>query len=460
MSSIATDCGARKADCLLPLCLAMAVLAILPPLFASSAVSLLLFFIFILSIIWMYFTVSLKYIVYLFAMCTNVIGVAVCEFSHTFLPELQCVSEFSGSLPLLIFSRSLFILIIVKLDQRTKYYVKIEEKHASSKIVKTILGLACFMVLFLCIASFINVARNPAFLSGMDRFQYSGQLLGIWGSIAAYLPYLILISVIGMRFGFRKIAIATIAIYCIFLFWIGTKFSTFFTMFGYFALVYHDKLRDITPHNKLKVLASIATVLAMLVAFAVFAYSVAGHSAVGFLGERLAQQGQLWWKTYSMIEPGVWFDEKQASVEMGALFENRSISESVGSVNGIYGIMYLTAPASRVSEFLSQGARYTEAGYAMAYVIAGSIGPVLFAAVMALFVYYSQTILASSIFRSDVAFSIIFAILAGYVQTSNSMFVFSQFFTPMGLVIVALSFLYALINSAEKHRLSSGGQLL
>ena len=413
--------------------------ALFPDNLISSYTSLIIFCLLIFYIVWVWFDFSLKYCAVLFGVCANVLAVAICELSYTYLSELQCYTGFEGSLPLIVFSRSLFVLSLLFLDLRwgNKELCRRGEWRLG-RYSKVLIGGSCAIIMLVTLALFAKVFSQPSFLYGYDRFQYTVMLTGIWGLMAAYMPYVIVVPIVGIRYGFKKTGIVTVVVYCFFLYWIGTKFSTFFTILCYFLLAFNDKFQNITVAKKKKYLLFVAVGLVLMLGFTAFAYGASGHSADGFLESRLAQQGQLWWKTYSLVDGNLHFNDSQFAVEAAALFDAKSIADSVGQANGIYGIMYLCAPSDLVTMRLSLGSRYTEAGYAMAYVLLGFLGPVIFALVTALLVYAVQNSLAVSLRRGKIVSGVCAALLVGYASVATGMFVFSQFFTVLGVVAVAV----------------------
>ena len=71
--------------------------------------------------------------------------------------------------------------------------------------------------------------------------------------------------------------------------------------------------------------------------------------------------------------------------EITALFEQKEgAANNVGSRNGIYGIMYATAPQSIIDGKLTTGSQYTEGGYAAAYYYFGPLGAICFSVLMRL----------------------------------------------------------------------------
>lgn len=420
-----------------------------------SVAAVAVFCVLIFYIVWEYFDFLLKYLPFIFGIVSNVLAVAVCEFERTYLSELQCYSDFEGSLPLIAFSRSLCLLILLLLElRRGRTDCGFRREWKLGKAAKTLLGISCFVVMVIAFALLAKVLNQPSFLYGYDRFQYAAMLTGIWALMAAYMPYLIVIPIIGIRFGYKKTGAVTTAIYCLFLFWIGTKFSTFFTLLCYFLLAFNDKFVNVSNTKKRKMIGAVLAALALMIGLSVFAYSASGHSSEGFLESRLAQQGQLWWKTYSLVDGSAHIDNAQLAVEADAFFKDKSIADSVGSRNGIYGVMYLCAPSDLVSMRISLGSRYTEAGYAMAYILFGNIGPVLFAALMACLIFVVQNGLALCLREGKVVAGVCAALLAGYVSLASSMFLFSQFFAPLGITAAGVVFMSWLLSMNRRKRVT------
>lgn len=83
-----------------------------------SAISIISFAAYLVFILWNKGELIIKYFAFIFAVIANIAGCAIIEFAEISLPELGTTSYFSGSLPLLVLSRWIFLLIIFGLDIR------------------------------------------------------------------------------------------------------------------------------------------------------------------------------------------------------------------------------------------------------------------------------------------------------------------------------------------------------
>ena len=414
----------------------------------ASVISFLTFAFFVGAIIYEKPNILFEYFAFFFACVGNVVGVAVVEFFQSFyLYELRCDSGFVGSLPLLLLGWWT-LLVVLYVFSFTKSSERATDRKPN-KFFETFLPILTVPVLIINIAMFIHVFPNPSFEIGVDRFEYKEvYLTGIWEKISGYLPFLMIFPILSVREGNKKIGITAIVFFCLYLFWVGTKFSDFFTLACLFMLVYANKLRQLEKTKLRKYVFSAGVILVALIGLAGFAHSFTSTKTTEqFYSDRTAQQGQIWWKVYD-VSQGNLHTEEFFKNEIPALSIRKPIDESVSANYGIYKAMYLSAPTSTIDTKLSSGSRYTEAGFACAYYYFGPIGVVAFGFFMAFLVVAIVNAILRAISGQKVIDVLIQVRFYSFVRTALSMFIFSSFFSKVSL----LCFVYLIFTKLLKRR--------
>lgn len=331
----------------------------------------------------------LLYLYVFFNIVINVLGAAVCEYSSLYLNELRVDAHFVGGLPLLILGRWAFVAVLVVGDMI--WNTKTGKQENRSVEDSWILRLAALGVALVCTAMFASIATKPAFLLHVDRFTYKANYLPkLVDRLSNVMIFGAIVPILAIRRGDRMCKVlGTVGIvaYLLFLVWAGHKFGYLFYCFVFALVVYYDDIVELMKRTKVQLLSSVLVVMAMLAMFAfISTKSTFGvTSPVEYFSSRLAQQGELWWRTYEVTRGE--FHPEDFTNEIDALFMNRSSpSEYVGSKDGLWGIMYLTAPAEVVTSKILSGSFYTECGHAVMYRCFGEIGVLLFDIVLALII--------------------------------------------------------------------------
>lgn len=355
----------------------------------TGILSLFYFALFLINVFIYNPVIFLKYLHFIFASTAGIFGCAVIEYFKIHLRELSDMSSFQGSLPLLVFSWWLFLTVLTDRDKRisnmlsskqnpqpieVRDFFSKETKH-SEILLSLISAAGCILIVF----TFAKVFTNPSFLLGLDRFDYAKEFdYGfLYDQAERFIRYLLIPCIAVAVYKNSKIGWTALIVYCLHSFWIGSKFGSFFSLLCTFAMLYSQKASERMEDLK-KIIAGLMICIIALVGVAVFAVSFTrDEGASNYLLPRIAQQGQLWWKTYSKSERchiGE-FGEEIESLRKGS----SEISDNAGARYGIYKIMYYTTPKTQVDAKLQGGSRYTEAGYAAAYYYLGIPGCMLFA---------------------------------------------------------------------------------
>lgn len=431
-----------------------AVFSLLSFLKVMSYLSLFFFAVYLLYLIASEPKLIVKYPAFYFVVIANIVGVASCEFTHVFLPEMLCSASFSGSLPLIVFSRWLFLVVIQRFDSASMLYAPSNscgaEPESDNRPSISILMVLTVVVFCLTMALAVHVLSHPAFLMGVDRVFYTQRYLtGIWGQISGYLNFLILIPALSIRNNKSKLGIFTVALYLVTLVCSGVKFGGLFTVLCSIVLVYFDKICSMNKNRLRKYLFGMLAVFCALIVVTVTVQGTySDESPLDYLADRTAQQGELWWKTVSLY--GFESHFEQVPCELSALTLNADVSDSVGANYGIYNIMYKTVPSVQVDRYLAGGARYTEAGYATALYCLGPVGPLLFSVVMGIAAAFLQNLLLMAISHVWLIQSCLLFRFYNLLQTGISMCVFGQLFTPMSIASALIILLMYLIEAKER----------
>lgn len=374
----------------------------------------------------------LKYFALYFAIVANIVGCASVEYVPAYLGELKVFSQYIGALPLLVFSRWVFVLIITQFDIR--YSGKeIADDPRISVTLRVLVSFAAAAVFVVLLIDAAMIFRNPpAFLLDIDRFTYATRFSQspIVGKIANVMPYLIFISALATRRERRLLGWMSILLWLTILLWTGTKFGGFMSTFSAILLVHYDRFAALPIRKARRIVFGSVFVLAVLVGAAIVIQAQPGHYAEYF-SQRTAQQGQLWWAVYD--EAGGELHLADLENEIGGLSAPSDVAENVGSHHGIYGVMYLVAPIATVDAKLTTGSRYTEAGYAAMYYYLGPAGPVAFSAIMAVLIAGVLHVLMLAVKSCDIIRILIFARFFILLRGSLGMFTFNDLLDPLSL---------------------------
>jgi hypothetical protein len=374
-----------------------------------------------------------KYLAFVFAVVINILGCFVVEFESIYLPELAINSYYAGSLPMLVFGRWLFIVVLLTYD--SLWGVEATPNATCTSSNQKWIEALSWIVFAASLACFVSVADHPAFLAGLDRFKYANEYgSGLISSIATVLSVLVVFPIMHFRDTGKKIGLLAVAVFCLYLLWTGVKFGSFFNILCVFVLVYYERIIRFSKDFLVKFLSVLFIFITLLVGGAVILHGMTSTvESNDYISLRLAEQGQLWWRTYDLYNANNHPDD--FVVELDALFSSKeSVSENIGSHNGIYGIMYLTTPSTIVDKKLSSGSRYTEGGYAAVFYYFGVLGVVLFSIIMGIAVGLIQNAALRAIQGKKLVDCYIQLRFVSLIKTALSMFLFSSFLGIISII--------------------------
>lgn len=424
-----------------------------------SVFSILLLFGFALYIFNNNSEIIKKYFYLFFTIAFMLASLSICEFSSANLSEIGEQSYFVGSIPLLVIAYFFFLFFLNVAD---KYF---DSKKKAIQLLD--LGLQFHDIVTprskqyinaLCIAAdigflylFLSVFRNPSFVQGVDRFEYSAAYLETHSKIFLYLnqysQLIIIPCILAVIYGNKAFGFAGLLSYALYMFWTGNKFGPFVTVVSVFFMIQSIKEGTKDKNNKVRIVV-ILLVLALLSYFAL-SFTVGSNSVTKIFENRIAAQGQLWWKTFELTQ-GEAHPNQIINEIKGILFGNPAVDKNVGANYGVYNIMYLCAPSDVVDYKIETGSRYTEAGYAIALYCLGPIGPILFS-IIAAFVFafivnkFLKSITYCQIFKAAIILRFYFL-----ATTSLSMGIYMSFIDRISF----LSYMYLILTWNKKMRLT------
>lgn len=425
--------------------LGLTACAISPEIRAMGVLSILLFISYILFELIHAPHRVFKYMPFYFGSVANIAGCAVCEYWNLFLSELSTTSGYAGSLPLLVLSNWVFLVVIAVYD--SCFGVEMEYVHGGSysKITRmmTYFCFGCLLVMF------CYVAPNPSFMLGVDRFAYASLVPPAFVKIWNWMAFLVIFPILSIKEGSYKVGCAAIALYILYAVWTGNKFGPFVTLLYLFIFVYYRELYSLGRERLTRVSVYVLLVLMVLVGGAILLQGATSSSARSdYAIQRLAQQGQLWWKTYQLADGDI--HAEQFLNELDGLSASTDIGKNAGSRYGIYGIMYLTTPEKIVDAKLATGSRYTEAGHASAYYCFGACGAIGFSVFMGLLIAFVTNAMLKALHEGRFVEGMIFVRLHGFSRVGLSMGVFSQFATPLTVATIGFLVFMRLVRECNR----------
>lgn len=367
----------------------------------TSALSFVLFVVYALYLLIAKPTFCVKYLYVLFGIAINILGVGECEFFVLPLGELSTTSSFAGSLPLIIFARWIFVVVLEYVDLRLFPDKQLSINRKETRQLSRACNIATIIISVVFCACLIDVMRYPSAQAlGIDRFTWKSTYSSPFmpALITDNLAYAAVIPLMSLRLGKKSFGAISLILLIMYYFWTGSKFGPFLIIACVAALVFYDLIAKLNIAILRRLIVCVAVVFAILISFAALVQTSISSTTDPneYLFARLAQQGQLWWSTYDLCN--VPHPEEFANEIDAAFFDDPTKSDNhVGSSQGLYMIMYLTAPSDIVDAKLSTGSSYTEAGYAAMYYYFGPIGVILFSIILAPIIAFIVSLLLRAI---------------------------------------------------------------
>lgn len=302
-------------------------------------VSLVLFLIFLMIVFYIQsdFFVTYFYIILYFA--TNVFGVYLIESSVIYLPEVTEFTRNVNALPMVTLIHIIFVetLMITFNPRKLNMAIKapVQKNKNALWIYECIVGIQ-FVILFI---SFVRIAKYPALILGIDRFLYKQQYLsGFWGSISVLVTIFVPIDIMFYLQFKRKMGLYVLAMYFVYLFWIGTKFGLYLIAIYWLVIPFTKKISRKRVKKIILYFGILVGILLGLVSLqGKLIYNRSASENSQYLVDRIAQQGQMWWEIYKN-DKGV-----THPTEIGDETRTFFSSETPSDMNyGIYKLMKQT----------------------------------------------------------------------------------------------------------------------
>lgn len=442
----------------LPMMTALSILMLIPIFFCENGISgIASMGLYVFSNLFLLYSVPqfvLKYFCFVLYAGLNILGCFVIEYSSVNLYELATTSHYAGSLPLLVASRWAIFPALYSFDRRFGYCEGSSDRIESSRK----LDYVSVAVLIITAIAFVSVVDKPAFVLGVDRFEHAkleGQSALI-RKIASYLNILVIFPLLSIKRGNKHVGYATIAIYLLYLLWVGHKFGGILSVLIFALMVFNDKFQSFETKKLRIILLSMVVSSIALVGLAVGMEMMTGGkgtSSFEYLGNRLSQQGQLWWRMFDEYDAGPHAEEFVSDVQ-NQIFAGGDEGVDAGEDCGIYRIMYLSAPEDIIDAKLDRGSLYAEAGYAAALYYGGVAGPFLFSAISCLVIGVVVNTFLMLISKDELIGSLLLARLFTVCRDFVGTFLLTDFISKSSILSYALLLFLACMG-----RLKASGRL-
>ncbi|MBR1443322.1 MAG: O-antigen polysaccharide polymerase Wzy [Firmicutes bacterium] len=380
-------------------------------------------------------TLYIKYLAFAFMMFSAIAGTVVIEFYKLYLNELETYSCYVGSIPLLVLSYQILFMVFNLFENCKKLNISNISTEKLDKSYYFIIKFGTIITFIIYLIMFLSVIENAAFLLNIDRFVYASRfkkssIVGILTNLSVNFSLFPLLSIL---YGKKVWGWVTICLYILYCVWVGNKFGPFFTILCVFCLVYYNKVKEQGKKKILKSVSLIIIAFIFLIIVSIIISNFTSKNNADFIFQRTAQQGQEWWKTYDICKGTM--HPMEFKEEVNAIIRgNKNVVENIGSKNGIYRIMYLTAPTAKVNFKLSTGSLYTEAGFASAYYYFGFLGNIIFAMVMGIIIAVTFNGFVQALNNQDIIKMLIFLRFFQLERSSFSMFTFYDMFDVVSIV--------------------------
>ena len=386
-----------------------------------------------------------KYVYLHYVVIGHLLGVMIVEFGDVYLYELGIASGFTGSCPLLVFTRFIFLMVLYYLDMAFGGNIPQRRKDEIGRSEKWI-KVATILFLVLTLYCFINVFPYPSFFNSLDKFAYMSQVLSGWpGRVNVLLIYLLPLLALGLVYGNRKLSAAALVVYAVYLFWCGQRFGMFLAVATVILACFFDKLILVRSKSDLAkgllfLLLVFIGILSVTALSQIVVGGLTGQELVDFFSDRFAMQGEVWSVAYGLINEGGPISVSDSFLDEISSWFDPSQERKVQNSYGIYKMMALVGQGnpSYYSGLILGGARFTEGALASVYFYFDWAGCLSFAVISAAASFFLYNGLIRSFAQRSIIESVCYWYLLYVSFTSLSMFTFNDFFTPIGIVCIAI----------------------
>ena len=158
----------------------------------------------------------IKYLNVYFSFIIAILGVfAIESVEAIYLVELRMTSHRAGSLPLFCIAYMILLITIKFVDAKFGFEIKSIRKWKHFEKRVSVCNIFAFTISVVCLYLFMQVAKHPAFMLGLDRFSYGAYIgfnrtTSILSKRASLFTILIVISAV---YGNRIISVTGLALY-------------------------------------------------------------------------------------------------------------------------------------------------------------------------------------------------------------------------------------------------------
>lgn len=408
----------------------------------------------VIGLIYCYPNFVIRYIMIFFMAIGNLTGVMICEHSNLWLTEMGIASFWVGSFPLLLAGYVLFIATIWMLDSRYNKDRNLgDETNVWFKLADFGISLKAIIVFFLALLAimiFMNIAFHPAFIEHIDRFTFKNRYLtDFWERLAGwmFLGSPVLIGTILRHKKEAKLivvsAMVALAFFCAYLVFVGEKFGGFWLLVVNLCMVFslYGQLMEVKKlRKKIILFGKILTLLFMLLILHLSVTYSWKPSQIfeNYLLQRTAQQGQLWWRTYSLDRNND-THINELEDETRTYFQSSDKNEK-DYRHAIYKIMRFTVPVNIFNQRIYQGngSRYSTSTFSSIFYYFKRIGILIYAILAGFFFWLLVKMFLYSINHSYILEMLISTKLLGLSYGALTMSEFNLLFQVKPLLYLML----------------------
>lgn len=316
--------------------------------------------------------ILLKYLFMFVMFSYHIISVFWVENNYVYFYNLQESSYRSGAFLPLLSSYMIFFAVLLILESNSKSLILEKSLYFNKKRIGIKIGnmflseknkirILTLLLMFSVVFMLFRM-RNFFFygMGGINRFTYRASVFtGLDEKFYTYISWLLPLPLLASNLKMRKRAIAFLAIYCLYMIWVGDKFGSLFMAFYIFILTtWVTRGIDKKAVKKIILIAIIALITLMaFIAFQVLYERGSWNEVLIYFNNRLTGgQSDLWWKIYSSDNNNGWRITEFIEDEISAIFITPSTIQNYNF--GIYKMMKIAAPQWVVTNYLNSGIRF------------------------------------------------------------------------------------------------------
>ncbi|WP_214803663.1 MULTISPECIES: DUF6418 domain-containing protein [unclassified Exiguobacterium] len=418
----------------------------------------LFLFAYVFYLLWLFSNYKKFFFIFIFMilyMTSNIFGVYVIEInSNMYLSEIAKFSSNNNSLFLLIIYHVIFSEVLRLLYSKSEFkYIKVDSKSEDNPF--RVIRIVSILIFIIVTVLYINVIQKPYFLLGIDRFLYeeyylNSYIIKINNFIFYFLPVITCLILYRKNKYDLWIGYSTIALFSLYLIWIGHKFSMLLII-GYFVLLGLNFLINDKAINKYlgRFFLVVTCLLILVMVQSNIVYGRDEEENLDYLNARLAQQGQLWWALYGKENQQETLN-KNISDETKTFYKLKDNEDNVMK-SGMYKIMREVTPENIfLQKVFVKKSRYAYSTPASLYFYFGAIGALIFSALSAVVYFVIIKTLMNAVLRRQLLTMIVsgrMLFISHFVLMQSD---FNKLFSIEVLFIILFFSLKYLINLRKK----------